>query len=39
MADSIMLASAHQSDALLWTLNRDFENLPAVRYVAKAGAA
>ena len=39
MADSIMLASARQFDALLWTQDRDFENPPGVRYVAKAGAA
>ena len=39
MADSIMLASARQFDALLWLQDRDFENLPAARYVAKAGAA
>ena len=36
MADSIILATARQFNALLWTQNPDFENLPGVRYVAEA---
>jgi len=35
MADSIMLATAHASDATLWTQDADFKALPGVRYVAK----
>lgn len=38
MADSIMLATARQFNALLWTQDADFENLPGVRYVAKVRA-
>ena len=36
MADSIILATARQFNALLWTQDADFENLPGVRYVAAA---
>lgn len=35
MADSIMLATARQHDASLWTQDADFENVPDVKYVAK----
>ena len=36
MADSIILATARQFNAVLWTQDADFENLPGVRYVAAA---
>lgn len=36
MADSIMLATARQFEATLWTQDADFAELPGVRYVAKA---
>ncbi len=35
MADSVMLATAQAWDAVLWTQDADFANLPDVRYVAK----
>jgi predicted nucleic acid-binding protein len=38
MADSIMLATARQFDALLWTQDADFAGLPGVRYVVKDAA-
>ena len=38
MADSIILATARRFNAVLWTQDADFENLPGVRYVAKARA-
>ena len=38
MADSIMLATARQLDALLWTQDADFAGLPGVRYVVKDAA-
>lgn len=33
MADSVMLASAREKDAILWTQDSDFEDLEGVRYV------
>ena len=36
MADSIILATARQFNAVLWTQDADFENLPGVHYVATA---
>lgn len=33
MADSVMLASARESDATLWTQDADFEGLEGVRYI------
>ena len=36
MADSIILATARQFNALLWTQAADFENLAGVRYIAAA---
>jgi len=36
MADSIILATARQFNAVLWTQDADFENLPGVRYIAAA---
>jgi len=38
MADSIILATARQFNAVLWTQDADFENLPGVRYVPAARA-
>ena len=35
LADSVILATARQHDATLWTLVADFEGLPGVRYLAK----
>lgn len=35
MADSIILTTARQFEARLWTQDADFEGLPGVRYVAK----
>ena len=37
MADSIMLATAHASDAALWTQDADFEGISGVFFVAKGG--
>ena len=36
MADSIILATARQFNAVLWTQDADFANLPGVRYAARA---
>lgn len=35
LADSVILATARQFNATLWTMDADFEGLPNVRYVAK----
>jgi predicted nucleic acid-binding protein len=35
LADSIILATARQHDATVWTLDADFEGLPGVRYFAR----
>ncbi len=35
MADSIVLATAQQFQALLWTQDDDFEGIPGVRYFPK----
>lgn len=35
VADSIMLATARQFEAVLWTQDADFLGVPGVRYVAK----
>jgi predicted nucleic acid-binding protein len=37
MADSIMLATARQHEAVLWTQDSDFEGLSGVKYVAARG--
>jgi predicted nucleic acid-binding protein len=37
LADSIILATARRFDATLWTQDRDFAELPGVRYRAKKG--
>ena len=36
MADSMMLASARENEAVLWTQDSDFEHLEGVKYI-KAG--
>ena len=36
MADSIMLATARNYEAVLWTQDVDFADLPDVKYVAKS---
>jgi len=36
MADSVILATAIQFDAILWTQDADFDGLPNVRYFPKA---
>ncbi|HMO48621.1 MAG TPA: type II toxin-antitoxin system VapC family toxin [Rubrivivax sp.] len=38
MADSIILATARQFNAVFWTQDADFENMPGVRYVAAVRA-
>lgn len=35
MPDSVMLVTARAADAVLWTQDADFANVPGVRYVAK----
>lgn len=35
LADSIIVATARQHDAAIWTMDADFEGLPNVRYVSK----
>jgi len=36
MADSIILATAREHEALLWTLDSDFKNIKGVKYYSKA---
>jgi predicted nucleic acid-binding protein len=36
LADSIILATAHINNAVLWTQDEDFDGLPGVRYKAKS---
>lgn len=36
MADSIMLASAREFDAILWTQDSDFEGLDGIKYIKAA---
>lgn len=38
LADSVMLATAQEHGALLWTQDSDFEGIPGVRYRPKVGA-
>ena len=38
MADSIILTTARQFDATLWTQDADFDGMPGVRYQAAGGA-
>ena len=35
LADSVILATARQCEATLWTQDADFEEFPGVRYVAR----
>jgi toxin FitB len=35
MADSIILATAYMYDAVLWTQDADFKNIPGVKYLPK----
>jgi predicted nucleic acid-binding protein len=35
MADSVMLATAREFDAVLWTQDSDFEGIEGVRFIAK----
>ena len=35
MADSIILATAHEYKATVWTMDADFKNLPGVNYISK----
>jgi predicted nucleic acid-binding protein len=35
MADSIILATAREHDATLWTQDEHFKNLPGVKYIKK----
>lgn len=37
LADSVVLATARQHDATLWTQDADFDGLPHVRFRAKRG--
>lgn len=39
MADSIMLATARDHDAILWTQDADFDGLEGVRYIKARKAA
>ncbi|MDD5328746.1 MAG: type II toxin-antitoxin system VapC family toxin [Sulfuricella sp.] len=36
-ADSQILATARANNAVLWTQDEDFENIPGVRYIRKNG--
>jgi predicted nucleic acid-binding protein len=35
MADSVMLATAREYDAVLWTQDSDFKSIEGVRFIAK----
>jgi predicted nucleic acid-binding protein len=35
MADSVMLATARQEDAVFWTQDADFQNVPGIKYIPK----
>ena len=35
MADSVILATARAADAVLWTQDSDFAEVPGVRYIAR----
>ena len=39
LADSVVLATARQTEATLWTQDADFEGLPDVKFRAKKSAA
>lgn len=38
LADSVILATAQANDAVIWTQDADFENIPRVRYIPKTPA-
>jgi predicted nucleic acid-binding protein len=37
LADSVMLASAQDEEATLWTQDADFKDIPGVKYIEKRG--
>ena len=37
MADSIILATAHEYDAVLWTQDAHFKGMDGVKYIEKKG--
>ena len=39
LADSVVLATARQTEAVLWTQDADFEGLPDVKFRARKSAA
>lgn len=39
MAESIILATAKEYDALIWTQDSDFEHISGVKYFPKRGVA
>jgi predicted nucleic acid-binding protein len=39
MADSLILATAREHEAVLWTQDADFSGIPGVEYVAKRAAS
>ena len=39
LADSVVLATARQAEAVLWTQDADFQGLPDVKFRAKKSAA
>jgi predicted nucleic acid-binding protein len=39
MADSLILATAREHEAALWTQDADFSGVPGVEYVVKRGAS
>ena len=39
LADSVVLATARQAEATLWTQDADFESLPGVKFRPKKGVA
>ncbi|HET8655115.1 MAG TPA: PIN domain-containing protein [Longimicrobiaceae bacterium] len=38
LADSVILAAAQAHDAVLWTQDGDFEDIPGVQYRPRQGA-
>ena len=38
MADSIILATAHEYDAMLWTQDAHFQGMEDVKYIEKVGS-
>ena len=35
LADSVIVATARQYEAVIWTMDADFEGLPDVKYIRK----